>query len=177
MKEARPPCTRTKGTYMKRSQSFLPSLTNATFQHQSCRSLHLAPVSFLIRTKRRRQQLPPPNQALLDAATGRRDSPIAPAHGGAGDTATSAVPATTGQGNATGQTRAGVGVGRPTGSGKGGGRTSRVARLGSALDDVETRANGAKGTGGRAARARSGEKVLCYVGCCALPHENGALCF
>lgn len=43
-----------------------------------------------------------------------------------------------------------------------------MARLGSALDDVETRANRAGGVEGRAARARSGEKVLCGVVSCAV---------
>ena len=58
----------------------------------------------------------------------------------------------------------GVAAGKHLGLGKGRGGKSRVARLGSALDDVETRSNRAGGVEGRAARARSGEKVFCACG-------------
>lgn len=51
-----------------------------------------------------------------------------------------------------------AGKGRAAGS-------SRVARLGSALDNVETRADEARGRGGRGVRASSGQRVraLCYA--------------
>eukprot|EP00903_Cladosiphon_okamuranus_P009623 g9159.t1 len=102
--------------------------------------------------KMRSQQFPPSNQALLDAAPCRRDTPIAPAHGGVGYAASSAVPGKPGEGNITGRAGAGVGAGKPMSSGKGKGGNQRVARLGSALDDVETRANRAGRVEGRAGR-------------------------
>eukprot|EP00752_Nemacystus_decipiens_P007019 g6297.t1 len=106
-----------------------------------------------------RQQPRPPSQPLLDAPTGRRGAPVAPAHGGAGHA--TAVPGTTNGGNATGRAGGGgrVGAARQFSLGKVRGGSSRVARLGSALDDVETRANRAAGVGGLAARDRSGEKL------------------
>lgn len=65
------------------------------------------------------------------------------------------------------RTAARVGAGGVLSPGKGRGGSSRVARLGSALDDVDTRSHGSGAAGGGVVRARSGEKV-CDVQCAVL---------
>ena len=97
----------------------------------------------------RRQQPPAPTPTVLGPS-------VAPAHGGVGDAGPAAAAA-----SAKVAERAGarVAAGGPLGQGKGRGGSSRVARLGSALDDVDTRSHGSRAAGGVATRARSGEKV------------------
>lgn len=88
---------------------------------------------------------------------------VAPAHGGVGDTATGQLNSREMKGSMGTAKVAGRVV---AGKGRAGG-SSRVARLGSALDNVETRADEARGRGGRGVRASSGQRVcaMCCAGC------------
>lgn len=86
---------------------------------------------------------------------------VAPAHGGVGDTATGQpvsreIKGPAGTAKVAGRVVAGKGRA---------GSSSRVARLGSALDNVETRADEVRGRGGRGVRASSGQRVRAM--CCA----------
>ncbi|CBN77383.1 hypothetical protein Esi_0053_0077 [Ectocarpus siliculosus] len=80
---------------------------------------------------------------------------VAPAHGGVGDTATGQPVSREMKGSAGTAKVAGRVV---TGKGRAG-CGSRVARLGSALDNVETRADEARGRSGRGVRASSGQRL------------------
>lgn len=93
----------------------------------------------------------------------QRDPPVAPAHGGVGSggAARSGSPENMVM---TDGGRRGIGAGGWGGARAGGGNSSgggadRVARLGSALDEIQTRADGTRRRGGAGGGARSGEKV------------------
>lgn len=111
----------------------------------------------------------------------RKDPSIAPAHGGVGSTAAtgggepggreekaSAATAAIVPGKFSGLAGAGVGAGGVLSPGKGRRGKNRVAMLGTALDGLETRADGPGGKGGKGVRDRSAEKVcvLFLLLCC-----------
>ncbi len=134
--------------------SCLDKMINFRIQHSSRRNriclrpTRLRHASWLFMTLRRQHQ-PSPTQAILDPS-------IAPAHGGVGD---AGPPAAAASAKVAERTVARVGAGGALGPGKGRGGSSRVARLGSALDDVDSRSHGSGAAGGGAVRACTGEKV------------------
>lgn len=124
----------------------------------------------------------PPTQVLPDTAALKREefSP-APAHGGGRDATLSSAgqPVSAGaagpvalataaaHGKAVGRAGAGT-AGAADGMlvRKGRGMGNRVARLGLALDDVQTRADRAAGRSSKGLRARSGQRVCVALGYC-----------